>query len=69
MPLSFNISANPVLPPVLLSRLSPDSSFVSRAVCCNAASDYLTHVFFLSFLCNPSIVSVYLLNYHNELLS
>ena len=65
MPLSFNMSASPVLPPHLLSRLSLDSNFCE-------SGGMLQHSFRLldaCFLCNPSFLFVYLLDNHDELLS
>ena len=54
MSLTFNMSANPVLSPVFLSRLSPDSNF-RESDCMLQRSFGLLDACFFSFLCNPSI--------------
>ena len=59
MSLTFNMSANAVLSPVFLSRLSPDSNF-RESDCMLQRSFGLLDACFFSFLCNPSIFFLFI---------
>ena len=69
MSLTFNMSANAVLLPVFLSRLSPDSNFRESDCMLQRSFGLLDACFFFFFMQSINFFYVYLLNYHNELLS
>ena len=69
MSLTFNMSANPVLSPVFLSRLSPDSNFRESDCMLQCSFGLLDACFFFLFYAILQFFSVYLLNYRNDLLS